>query len=475
MNPVALTLTLALAAATPDDTTVPADAAWRAERPKTGDPKPPKLPVFERAVLSNGLTILVTQLDALPIVSFSLVTKGGAKLDPKGEAGLAAMTYEMLGESTETMTALELSDAVADLGASFGTHGDRDRGSVSIGGLTRNADEMLELLASAALRPRFAPADFERVKQRTLAGLFRRRGSPQGLAFERVPELIYGADHPYGHAPTGSVETVEALTLDAVKRYFAQTMAPGHSALVAAGSLSLDEVKALAEKHLGAWKRDVEALPEVPAAEAHERTAVYLIDKAGAPQTMTIVGRPVFARGHPDEAALTLANEVFGGAFSSRLNMNLREEKAITYGASSQAAFRDGTGVFLAYSAIRADATALGVSEIFEELKRITSNPPTPEEVEAARSALIKSLSGNFERSGAIAGAAASIFVYELPLDYYSTLAEKYDEVDLEAVRAAAKKYLVPGVMQVLLVGDAAMISKPIEALGLGTLEVSSP
>ncbi len=454
---------------------VPASEAWRAERPKVGEPKPPRLPKYEQVELSNGLTIIVAELDTLPVMSFSLVTKGGAMLDPKGGAGLASITYEMIGESTAKLSALEFSDAIADLGASFSSDGSRDRGSVSISGLSRNADGMLELLAAAALTPRFDPADFERVKNQRLASLIRRRGSPQGLAFEQVPALIYGAEHPYGHPPTGSVDSVKTLTLDQAKAFFERTMSPKHSALLAAGSLSVDEVKALAEKHLGAWKRDVEPLPTVPAAAPKKREKLIFLDKPGSPQTMTIIGRPLFERGHPDEAALTLANDVYGGAFSSRLNMNLREDKAITYGAGSQAAFRLGTGVFLAYSAIRADATALGLKEIFAELEGMSTKPPTEEEVGRARDALIKSLSGTFERSGAIASAASTIFVYGLPLDYYDKITAKYDAADLESVRAAAKKYFDPSVMQVLMVGDSAVVAMELQKLGLGDLEVETP
>ncbi len=454
---------------------VPASEAWRSERPKAGAPKPPKLPRYDQAVLDNGLTIIVAEVDTVPIVSFSLVTKGGSMLDPKGGAGLASITYELMGESTQALSALEFSDAVADLGASFSSNGDRDRGSVSISGLASNADGMLALLADAALRPRFDPKDFERVKSQTIASLLRRRGSPQGLAFEQVPALIYGEDHPYGHPPTGSVDSVQTLNLDAVKEFFERMMSPKHSALLVAGSMPLAEVKALAEKHLGTWKRDVEALPEVPAAAPKAREAIVLIDKPGAAQTMTIIGRPLFERGHPDEAALTLANDVYGGSFASRLNMNLREDKAITYGAGSSAAFRQGTGVFIAYSAIRADATALGLKEIFAELEGMTKTPPTEEEVGRARDALIKSLSGTFERSGAIAGAAATLFVYGLPLDYYDKITAKYDAADLASVRAAAAKYFDPSVMQILLVGDAAGIAMEIDKLGLGKLEMQKP
>lgn len=472
MNALAIALVLMNAA---PDTTVPESEKWRAERPKPAEAKPPKLPSFERTTLDNGLTILVATVDAVPVASFSLVTKGGALLDPKPKAGLASLSYSMLGEGTKAKDTLAFSDAVADLGASFGSSGDRDRGAVSISGLAKNGDAMLALLAEATLSPRLAAKDFERLKKQRIGSLLRRRGSPQGLAFERVPALIYGADHPYGHPPSGTVETINAIAHEDVAKFLGGMLAPQRSALVAAGSLTVDEVRALAEKHLGTWKAEVPEHPAVPAAEAKKRDKIILLDKPGAPQTMTIVGRPVFERGHPDQPALAIANEVYGGSFSSRLNMNLREAKSITYGAGSQAAFRQGTGVFLAYSAIRADATAVGLGEIFGELERMVSNPPSAEEVESARSGMIRSLSGSFERSGSIAGAAGNLFVYGLPLDYYATLGAKYEAVKLEDVHRAAKTYMTPEHMQVLMVGDTAVIAKDIEALGRGKLDLQKP
>lgn len=471
MNASIPLLALVLTAQLPE---VPQSEQWRAEMPEATEPRTPVLPQFETATLENGLTVMVAPVDSLPLVSFTLVTKGGSTLDPKPKAGLTSMTYGMLEEGAGALDALAFSDRIADLGAGFSAGADRDRGAVSIDGLSRNADEMLSLLADAVRRPKMGAPDFERRKEQTLASLIRQRGSPQGLAFEMFPRLVYGEDHPFGHPPSGAVETVKTLTLEDVKAHHQKVLGPNTSALIASGDITLDEAVALAKKHFGDWDNQVPDVTDVPSVEAAPRKKVVVINKPG-PQTIAIVGRPLFGRGHPDEVATKLINEVYGGSFSSRLNMNLREEKGYTYGASSQVAFRRGVGVWLAYSAIRTDVTAPGVGEFFAELEQLKSDPPNEKEVERARSGIIRSLPGQFETTSAIAGAASSLFVYGLPLDYYDTLAKQYEGVPREAILAAGNAYLTPDNLRILLVGDAAKIVEPLKLLRLGEVEVVEP
>jgi predicted Zn-dependent peptidase len=201
---------------------------------------------------------------------------------------------------------------------------------------------------------------------------------------------------------------------------------------------------------------------------------VVLIDKKGAAQTMVLVARPIFGRGSADEFPMTITNEIFGGSFSSRLNMNLREDKGYTYGAGSQTAYRAGVGVFLAYGAMRQDATAPALKEIFSELTGMETKAPAADEVERAKDSIQRSLPGAFERTGAIAGAASSIFLYDLPLDYFVHLSSRYEKITPADVQLMTKKWLTPDLMQVLLVGDAAAVSEGVRGLNLGKLQVRS-
>ena len=455
---------------------VPSQESWRAQRPEVGPPPAPALPTFTRRPLDNGLTVLFSRVDAMPIVTFSLVTLGGATRDVSEQAGLTALMYAMLEEGAGSLDALAFSDQVADLGASFSAGSGRDRGSITITGLARQAEPMMVLLATAALTPRFGEADFKRRQAQTLASLERRRGSPQGLAFERIPALIYGPKHPYGHPPSGTPETVAGLTLELVRAQYAKTMGPEHSALIVAGDISLDRALALAQTHLGTWPQKAAPLPDIPEIAAPTRQAVHLIDKPGAAQTMTIIGRPLFGRGHPDEIPLKLANLVYGGSFAARLNMNLREDKGYTYGAHAQATYRRQVGVFVAYSALRADVTGAGLQEFFTELEALDGpRPATEAELLRARDGVIRGLSGGFERTASVANAAEELFAYDLPLDYYTALGKRYAATDLEAVRAAGKRYLRSERMQILMVGDAKVVKPQLGRLSLGPVVVDTP
>jgi predicted Zn-dependent peptidase len=451
---------------------VPASEAWRKEMPKSGQPRTPVFPKFETAKLENGLTVMVATVDTLPLVSFTLVTQGGSALDPKSKDGLTALTYAMLEEGAGELDALAFSDRVADLGAYFNATSDRDRGDVSIGGLSENADAMLGLLSDAVRRPKLAAKDFDRLKRQTVASLLQQRSSPQGLAFEVFPALIYGEDHPFGHPPSGTPQTVASIELADVKAQHERVIGPNTSALIASGAITLEEAVALAKKRFGDWTHRVPDVKPVPEVQPEKRAKVVVIDKPNTPQTIAIVGRPLFGRGHPDEVPLRLINEVYGGSFSSRLNMNLREEKGYTYGASSQVAFRRGIGVFLAYAAVRTDVTGPALEEFFSELEGLRTERAAGEELERARSGIIRSLPGQFETTGAIAGAAASLFVYDLPLDYYETLSAKYAQVGAEAAQKAGDQYLGAAEMKVLLVGDARQIVEPVKLLRLGEVEL---
>jgi zinc protease len=471
---IALSLTIATTAVAADFE-VPKEETWRGARPKPGELKEPKLPTFQKAVLDNGLTLLVAESSALPLVSFALVIKGGSAIDPADKAGLTAITYAMLDEGAGDYDVLAFADQLADLGASFGTSGDRDTGAASISGLSRNADAMVRLLTLAVTRPRLGQEDFERVKAQTLAAMERRRSSPQGLAFDELPGLIYGDKHPLGHPPTGTPASVASITLEDVKKHHASSFGPKSSALIVSGALTLAEAQSLANKHLGDWTSDAKVPPPIPKKDPEKRTTVVILDKAPAPQTTAIVGRPIFGKGHKDEAALTLANVVYGGAFTSRLNLNLREAKGYTYGAGSQAIFRQGVGAFVAVSALRLDVTAPGLHETMVELEGMKKKPPTKEEVEDAKSNMIRSLTGDFETTSASAGAAAAIFVNDLALDYFQKLPDQYGAVTVDQVRKAARTYLDPTVMKILLVGDATTIAPSVEKLKLGKIEIRKP
>lgn len=452
----------------------PSGEAFRAQKPKLGPPPSIVLPTFEKATIENGLTVLVARLDRLPLVAFQLVTRGGAALDPEGSPGLGNLVYGMLEEGSGDLDALAFSDAIADIGASFSSGCGRDRGSVSISGLSRHTETLVARLADAVRRPRLTAPDFQRLQAETAASIEAQLGSPQGLAFLRLPSLVYGPKHPLGHPQTGSPKSVQAATIEQVRAHHARLLAPQRSAFVAVGDITLDQAVGWARKAFGDWSADGAAPFSIPPVAAQPRKRIIVLDKPASPQTMAILARPLFGRGGPEEDALKLANAVWGGTFSSRLNMNLREDKGYTYGAGSQVRFRTSVGVFVAYAALQQKFTAPGLSEFFKELMRLDKEPLTEDELDRVTQGLVRGLPGQFERIGNMAGAAAEIFAYNLPLDHYAQLADRMRKVSADQARAAAKKHLKAGVMQVLLVGDAKTVVPALKAEGFKNIVVET-
>lgn len=449
---------------------------WRANPPPAGPEVEFRLPIPKEVKLKNGLTVLVAEVHGLPLVSYALAFRGGSALDPKGKAGLSSLAFGLLGEGTKKRDALSFTNAITDLGASFGVSANQDRGLLSISGLSTHADAMLGLLAEATLSPRLDAKDFERLKALQLGRLTAQRGTPDGLAFEVIPKMIYGADHPYGHPSGGLSATVKGLGLADVKGVLERTLAPGNAALIVTGDITPEVAQKLAEKHFGAWNK--KAAPEIKIAsiEPRARTEISFIDLPGAPQTMIALGRPVFGRGHADESAATVVNEVFGGGgIATRLNLNLREKNGYTYGAFSTISARRGVGAFYAMAKVRADATAASLTELMNELERMDVMPPSAEELGRAKDGLVKGIPGQFEHLATMAGVASDLFVYQLPPSYYAELPQRLRAVDEDTAAKLAKTYLAKAVMQIVLVGDAAAHKDAIEALNLGKVVVEKP
>lgn len=453
----------------------PPDEPWRKERPPSGPTPEVKLPAYQKAVLENGLTVLLAEEHSLPIVDVRVVTLAGSSHEGPEEAGLAALTYDMLDEGAGEYNALTLADAFAKLGTRLEVQSGREAGIVGLGVLKRNADEALRLLSLVVQKPTFGNDDFGRVKERHLSGLKQRLGQPDAVAADVFSLLAYGKRHPYGTPHPGTPDTVEKLTARRAKRFWSEHVGPATTAVIFAGDLTLDEAKALAEEHFGQWKARVRH-PKPPAdPEARKGLLISLIDFPGTPQTVVRIGRPVVKKGDPDEHAFEVFNQILGGMFSSRLNMNLREDKAWTYGAFSGVEPRRALGPVVAGANIQSEHTAAALKEFFAEFQKLRAETVTEEELRAAKDNFIKSLPGKFETVGGMTSAAVPLFVYELPLDDYATLPERIEAVTADDVRRVAERALVDDQMVVVLVGDASKIEAEVKALGLGEVVRFSP
>ncbi|MHB8875849.1 MAG: M16 family metallopeptidase, partial [Myxococcaceae bacterium] len=308
-----------------------------------------------------------------------------------------------------------------------------------------------------------------------LADLADQVGNPRFLQRWAMASVTFGDDHPYGHLASGVPSTIEPLSLADVKGFYAKNAGPSGACLVITGKATLAEATAWAERYFGKWssKAPVPAAP--PLAAPAPRTEVVLVPKAGLSQTVIAAGRPAIRSGDPGYGALVLANLVFGGNFISRLNMNLREDKAYTYGTYSAVQTLRSGGLLVAGGAVRADVTGPSMTEVMKELQGLKSRPITPAEMEAAREGFVLSLPGEFETTERVANAATAIYWHDEPLDHFERQIAEVRGADLAKVQAAAEKFFDPALMKFVLVGDPEVVTKQVAPLGLGNIVQRAP
>jgi zinc protease len=448
-----------------------ADEPWRNEMPKPAPAKPLQLATPQTATLPNGLTLILSERRGMPVVAGNLVFKTGSDANPADKPGLASFMAAMLDEGTATRSSLQIADEAARLGAQLNTSSSMDAISVSGGSLSKNFPALLDIMADVALHPSFPAEEIERQRASRLAQLVQQRENPAQLAAQVTAAALYGQRHPYGYTEIGTEPAVKAMSRDDMLAFWKQNFVPNNAALIVAGDISMTELRALVDKAFGDWARGTPARPAL-GAPTTTQAKVIIVDKPGSPQTQVRVATIGAARSSPDFRPMQVMNLALGGLFASRINMNLREEHGYTYGANSQFSFRRSAGPFQVASGVRTDVTAPAISEIFKEIKGIADKAMPEDELTRAKAALVNSLPGAFETAGNAVGNFSNIFIYDLPIDYYSHYAEQVNAVTSEQALAMAKKYLGQDRLVVVAVGDRSKIEPEIRKLNLGTVEV---
>jgi zinc protease len=447
------------------------DAEWRKDPPKPGPSSALHLPVPQEFKLSNGLTVLYSERPGLPVVAASLVLRSGSGTNPPNKPGLASFTARMLQQGTTTRNALQIADSAADLGASLGSRASMDSSSVGTQVLTRNFPEALELLADVALHPTFPKDEIERVRKEREAALVQEADDPFTVATRVMSNALYGPHNPYGYPDIGTAESLKTVSREDLLKFWQEHYFSNDAAIIIAGNIKLATLKPLLEKAFGAWKPGQTAVAATGTLEGSDARLI-LVDRPGAPQTALECYELGAARSTPDYVPLEVVNTELGGLFSSRINMNLREAHGYTYGAGSTFAYHRQPGPFLAYSAVRTDVTAPATTEIFNELKRMRDTQMTPDEMKLSKDSITRSMPGRFERGSDAVGTFAELFVYDLPLDYFSKFPDAVDAVNPEQAQATAQKYIHPDKIAVIAVGDRSKIEDEMKKLNLGKIEI---
>lgn len=452
-------------------TAINADEPWRNKVPGAGPAPAIKLPQGKSFTLANGLTVIHNYNPAVPLVASQLVVKSGSGANPLAQPGLSSFTAQLLQEGTATRSAPQIADEVAQLGAFLGTGSGADSSFAQMTSLKATFPQALDLLADVVQHPQFPQEEVERQRASRIGNLAQQRENAGFVAARVEAAALYGPKHPYGYIQLGTEAALKATTRADLQRFWQQHYVPNNAALIVSGDITESELKALAEAKFGTWKAG-EVAPSVAATPATSKARLILVDKPGAPQTALRLSNIAVDRKTPDYAPLQVMNAALGGLFTSRLNTNLREEKGYTYGVRSQFQYRSLPGPFSIAASVRTDVTGPAVSETVKELRAMIAKPLSAKELSNARNSQVLSLPGQFDTNASVSASMANTYVYNLGLDYYTLLPQRFASVTGKQVQQVAKKYLQPEKLIVIGVGDQTKIAPQLAKLKLAPLEV---
>jgi zinc protease len=446
----------------------------RATPPAAGTIRPFAAPAVLRETLGNGLTVLAAEHGALPLVTAAVVLDAGGAAEGGGEeasAGVATLTVEALDAGTSRRNAAALADAFESIGAELHTHASWDAAVVQVTVAEARLEAALALLAEVVREPSFPEDEVARVRGEQVAEIVQRRTEPGALASDAALRFIYDARSPYARPLIGTRASVEALRARDAAAFHRRRYGPAGAALLLAGTSAGRSARALAEHCFGDWPSAANgASAEVPAAAGTARTTIYVVDRPGSVQSEIRVGHVGVPRRHPDYFALEVMNSLLGGAFTSRINMNLRERHGFTYGARSGYAYRRGPGPFMIQTAVATDVTARAVEEILKEVRGLRTDGAMADETAAARDYVAGVVPLQLQTTEQIAARLAEIFVHRLGDDYLARFQAGIRGVSVDDVDRVAREQLHTDRLAIVIVGDADAIASPLEAIGAGAV-----
>lgn len=456
----------------PELKAIPSDVD-RSKLPDQGPAPEIKFPGLQRAQLKNGLKVILAERHSIPVVNFNLVVDAGYAADQFALPGTSKLTMDMIDEGTKKRTALQISEELALLGASLGSGSDLDVSYVSLSALKNKLDESLNIFADVILNPSFPEEDFNRLKAQTIAAIQREKVTPTSMALRVFPRILFGENHAYGNPMTGSgtEESVKKITREDLIKFHQTWFKPNNSTLVIVGDITLDEILPKLEELFDGWKPGTVPVKNISEVSHKEKSVVYILDRPGSIQSLIFAGHIAPPSNDPDDIAIEMMNTIFGGAFTSRINMNLREDKHWSYGASSFLMGARGQRPFVVYASVQTDKTKESMIEIKKELEQIkTIKPPTEDELNKNKQNEILALPGSWETMRAVLSSIVSIVKYNLPDDYYQKYPQKLQQLNLDDIKRATNKVIQPDKLVWVVVGDRSKIEKSIRELNFGEI-----
>jgi zinc protease len=436
-----------------------------------------KFPSLQRATLKNGTKVILAERPGVPVVQMSYLFGGGYVADQGAKLGTSGFAMGMLDEGAGEYDAIAFGNRAEVLGANLGAGASLDGTNAGLSALKKNLDASVALFADMLRRPRFEQAEIDRVKATWIAGIAQEKARPNGAAMRVLPPLLYGEGHPYAipFSGTGTEASIASLTAADLRAYHARWVRPEGATLVVVGDTTLDEIVPVLEKHFGDWKGEGESRSNaaIPSVALPKQPRVFLIDQPGAVQANIYVGQLAPSSKDPGAVKFDIANAVLGGEFSSRLNMNLREDKHWAYGSYSSASSALGQRPWMAFAAVQIDKTADSLKELRREITEYATGkaPPKPEEVAKIQATEIRGLPGSYETASAVLGTLGGIVRFDRPDDYVFQRKAEIEGLTVDQVKAAAAT-IDPDALTWVVVGDLKQIEKPVRDLKFGEVTI---
>ena len=451
--------------------------ADRSELPNVGDLPQLELPEVEQFTLSNGLDVYLAQRTDTPTIEMSLVFDSGYASDVGGKLGTASYTMSMLKEGTESLSSLELSERLESLGTNLNASASLDSSRISMDTLSVNFAESLGLMNDVLQNPAFSEEEIERKRSNWIEGIRKEEARPQTQALRVLPGLMFGDGHAYSQPLTGSgtVESIKSLTRDDLVEHAQTWLRPDNAKLVIVGDTTVEQAKSLLEEQFASWQAPATPKPEktLDASAASDENRVFLIDKPGTPQSLIIAGQ-LAPSGQVDNAdTVDVMNTILGGSFTSRLNMNLREDKGWSYGARSIWLDNEGPGLLMALAPVQTDKTQESIQEIVKEFTQYEDDKPaTDDELAKVKANKTAKLPGAYETKGALLGGLVSTFNKGKDVEYLESYGQRINAITLDDIQQSADNVLTPNAMTWVIVGDLAEIEDKVRELNLGEITI---
>jgi zinc protease len=423
-----------------------------------------------RRRLDNGLELIVAPVTKLPLATVAVVLDAGAVCDPAGREGTARLVARLMLEGTETSDGAELTERFERLGASVDAEADWDEAALTMTVMADRLPAAFDLLGEVLRTPAFPQREVDRLKAERHAELLQLRAEPRGLADELFSRFLYTATSRYSRPDGGDEVSVARIEREHVRAFYEARYVPAATTVIIVGDVSVEGAEGLTRRALGAWSGKTPARIVADDSPSRADRAVHIVAKADAPQSELRIGHVGVPRNHPDFFGVNVMNAILGGLFNSRINLNLREAHGYTYGAFSVFDWRRQAGPFIVQTAVKSDITDAAAREVLNEIDRIRAAPVGHDELSLATSYLDGVFPIRFETTAAIAAALSVMVVHGLPDDYYDGYREKVRGVTSDQILDAARRYLHPEALQLVVVGDPGVVQGRLAAMQFGPI-----